>query len=220
MPPDYRQPPSPSPENPYGGTPPGLDQKTLDEEAALGRARSEHLQRLKYSRNIALGAFSLATLALFAVWHSPSLPHPWLVAAGFLQLATLVYLATSSVFAIAYLYREYMTLDAIVTLSMAVFVTIFGMAVGYLVFGIEGSDKLLSRDYLHTLYFSVVTITTLGYGDYRPIGLAMLYAAVEAMVGYVLLGTFVGYIVAQMTRAESRISHSDMPSSTGCTPEP
>ena len=42
------------------------------------------------------------------------------------------------------------------------------------------------------IYFSIVTLTTLGYGDYTPVGkLPQLIAASEAIFGYVSLGFFV-----------------------------
>lgn len=41
------------------------------------------------------------------------------------------------------------------------------------------------------LYFSFVTLTTLGYGDFYPIGLTRWVAVTEAGTGYLLLGIFV-----------------------------
>jgi voltage-gated potassium channel Kch len=38
------------------------------------------------------------------------------------------------------------------------------------------------------IYFSMVTLTTLGYGDYIPQGAGQYLAAVEAMTGYIILG--------------------------------
>jgi hypothetical protein len=37
--------------------------------------------------------------------------------------------------------------------------------------------------FLDYMYFSTVTFTTLGYGDFRPCEHARLYAAAEAMLG-------------------------------------
>lgn len=42
------------------------------------------------------------------------------------------------------------------------------------------------------LYFSVVTFTTLGYGDFRPTEASRAVAAIEALTGYVFLGVMVG----------------------------
>jgi voltage-gated potassium channel Kch len=38
------------------------------------------------------------------------------------------------------------------------------------------------------VYFSMVTLTTLGYGDYIPQGAGQYLAAIEAMTGYIILG--------------------------------
>ena len=46
------------------------------------------------------------------------------------------------------------------------------------------------------LYFSVVTFTTLGYGDMVPREEYRLVAAFQAIQGYVFLGAFVGTLVA------------------------
>lgn len=50
----------------------------------------------------------------------------------------------------------------------------------------------IARDYANVAYFSVVTFTTLGYGDFQPSEPARLLAALEAMLGYVYLGLLVG----------------------------
>ncbi len=50
------------------------------------------------------------------------------------------------------------------------------------------------------LYFSVVTFTTLGYGDVAPIGIARALAAFEAFLGSFTLALFVVVFVKKMTR--------------------
>lgn len=52
----------------------------------------------------------------------------------------------------------------------------------------------IASEYYEALYFSVVTITTLGYGDFTPLGLSRLLSATEALVGLF----FVGYSIAQV----------------------
>lgn len=49
-------------------------------------------------------------------------------------------------------------------------------------------------------YFSVVTFTTLGYGDLTPLGFSRLLAAIEAFVGSFTLALFVVVFVKKMTR--------------------
>lgn len=53
---------------------------------------------------------------------------------------------------------------------------------------------------LNAIYFSVVTFTTLGYGDISPIGLARFIAAFEAFIGSFTMALFVVVFVKKMTR--------------------
>ncbi len=50
------------------------------------------------------------------------------------------------------------------------------------------------------MYFSVVTFTTLGYGDLVPVGASRIVAAIEAFVGSFTLALFVVVFVKKMTR--------------------
>ncbi|HJL16722.1 MAG TPA: potassium channel family protein [Sandaracinaceae bacterium LLY-WYZ-13_1] len=49
-------------------------------------------------------------------------------------------------------------------------------------------DGAVSHDFLHALYYSVVTFTTLGYGDFQPQGVGRAMAALQAFTGYMILG--------------------------------
>jgi hypothetical protein len=51
-----------------------------------------------------------------------------------------------------------------------------------------------------SLYFSIVTFTTLGYGDIAPFGWTRVVAAVEAFAGSFILALFVVVFVKKMTR--------------------
>ena len=57
-------------------------------------------------------------------------------------------------------------------------------------------DAIGSVDYWDALYFSVVTFTSLGYGDISPIGAARLVACVEVMLGLALFGLAVAKVSA------------------------
>jgi hypothetical protein len=50
----------------------------------------------------------------------------------------------------------------------------------------------LDNRFLSGLYFSVVTFTTLGYGDFQPHPDLRLLAGFEAVLGYIYLGLTVG----------------------------
>ncbi|SDD39823.1 ion channel [Kordiimonas lacus] len=54
--------------------------------------------------------------------------------------------------------------------------------------------------FLNSLYYSVVTFTTLGYGDITPVGASRFVAAIEAFTGSFTLALFVVVFVKKMTR--------------------
>ncbi|AMO55435.1 hypothetical protein GZ77_10205 [Endozoicomonas montiporae] len=81
----------------------------------------------------------------------------------------------------------------------------------YLLFGVQEGGRLIqyssdqsllvnARTWLDTLYYSVVTFTTLGYGDITPIGISRLFAALEAFTGSFSMALFVVVFVKKMTR--------------------
>ena len=50
------------------------------------------------------------------------------------------------------------------------------------------------------VYFSTVTFSTLGYGDVTPTAEWRVFAALEAMNGFILIGWSIAYLVAASTR--------------------
>jgi hypothetical protein len=54
--------------------------------------------------------------------------------------------------------------------------------------------------FLASLYYSVVTFTTLGYGDFTPVGISRAIAAFEAFTGSFTIALFVVVFVKKMTR--------------------
>ena len=50
------------------------------------------------------------------------------------------------------------------------------------------------------LYFSTVTFSTLGYGDITPLATWRVFAALEAVNGFILIGWSTAYLVAASTR--------------------
>ena len=68
--------------------------------------------------------------------------------------------------------------------------------------GLNGEHSLLVNieQFFTCCYFSVVTFTTLGYGDLTPLGLSRALAATEAFIGSFTLALFVVVFVKKMTR--------------------
>ncbi|WP_448548544.1 ion channel [Thalassotalea fusca] len=54
--------------------------------------------------------------------------------------------------------------------------------------------------FLSCLYYSIVTFTTLGYGDFTPVGISRAIAAIEAFTGSFTIALFVVVFVKKMTR--------------------
>ncbi|MCE0557659.1 MULTISPECIES: ion channel [unclassified Motilimonas] len=84
-------------------------------------------------------------------------------------------------------------------------------AIFYFIFGISFAGEIVSFNVNHSimenfisllecLYYSVVTFTTLGYGDFTPIGLSRGMAAIEAFTGSFTIALFVVVFVKKMTR--------------------
>ena len=82
---------------------------------------------------------------------------------------------------------------------------------GYFALGISDSGHMVVFNSNHTtlentmsliklMYFSVVTFTTLGYGDLVPVGPSRIIAAIEAFAGSFTLALFVVVFVKKMTR--------------------
>jgi len=84
-------------------------------------------------------------------------------------------------------------------------------AIGYFLFGVSHNGQILQFDidsslrensltFLMSLYYSVVTFTTLGYGDVTPVGITRFIAALEAFIGSFTIALFVVVFVKRMTR--------------------
>ncbi|SFB16960.1 potassium channel LctB [Lentibacillus halodurans] len=61
---------------------------------------------------------------------------------------------------------------------------------------------------IHSLYFSGVTLLTIGYGDITPIGIGRLIALVQALIGYILPTAFVLKLV--QSNQQNRDRRQDM----------
>lgn len=62
----------------------------------------------------------------------------------------------------------------------------------YHAFGLMRGDDWHAIDSVTAVYFSIVTFTTLGYGDYTPALDIQLLAASEALAGLIIFGLFIG----------------------------
>lgn len=71
---------------------------------------------------------------------------------------------------------------------------------GIIAFNPEHSLETNVMNFLHCMYFSVITFTTTGYGDFSPVGFSKIVAAVEAFMGAFAISLFVVVFVRKMTQ--------------------
>lgn len=64
----------------------------------------------------------------------------------------------------------------------------------YTQYGITGQEGII-KSFGDALYFSVVTWTTLGYGDFTPTQESRGWAATEAFLGYIFMGILVALVL-------------------------
>lgn len=77
----------------------------------------------------------------------------------------------------------------------------YGAVDGHTLFGtLKHTVQPTDAAWLDYVYFSFVTFTTVGYGDFVPTGPIRFIAATEALNGWVLLGWSVSFTFLEMQR--------------------
>lgn len=84
---------------------------------------------------------------------------------------------------------------------------IFYFALIYKALGIIDTQTgdILKGDWLEATYFSVVTWSTLGYGDYKPTDEVKKWVMAEVFIGYIFMGLLVGkvlFLLQQVNNSE------------------
>lgn len=92
-----------------------------------------------------------------------------------------------------------------VILLQATLIVVF-CAVIFWHWGIEPPSKDEPKRFSDYLYFSLLTFTTLGYGDFKPSVITRLIAALESLLGYVFLA-----LALDFTTSSTRGSYSEPP---------
>lgn len=86
-------------------------------------------------------------------------------------------------------------------LEAAIFAVVMSILIGSGDYGsLQGVD---TNDFGTLLYYSAITYTTVGYGDVTPVGDIRIFAAVEALVGMVLVAWTASVIFTVMMRDKS-----------------
>ena len=84
-----------------------------------------------------------------------------------------------------------------VFIALFTFIYVFSDAYYNTIEDVSIDDSNGGLDYL---YFSVVTFTTLGYGDLKPLGYIRLFAATEAIIGALMIAYFIVSITRKVMR--------------------
>ncbi|MEM7361021.1 MAG: potassium channel family protein [Pseudomonadota bacterium] len=83
---------------------------------------------------------------------------------------------------------------------MFVFVTAFSnillFAAACYFFGVNSGGQVIFGDIATSLYFSIVTWTTLGYGDISPVPEMRLIASIQALIGYTYMAILIGLFLS------------------------
>ena len=67
--------------------------------------------------------------------------------------------------------------------------------------GANGLDKCGGKTFAESLYFSIITFSTVGYGDLAPVGWGRLIATIEVLTGVLLTSLFIGKIASERQAA-------------------
>lgn len=85
----------------------------------------------------------------------------------------------------------------VLTLSLMNVVVFAGI---YNVNGFLDNGNLIYGEFVDALYFSLVTWTTLGYGDLQPEPSIRFLASLEALMGYMYMAFLIGCVFSEATR--------------------
>lgn len=96
--------------------------------------------------------------------------------------------------------RDVATVSIISVVGVLALISHFGVLFRWTGFQLASSG-VRSESLLDALYFSVVTWTTLGYGDFIPMPEARYIVVVEAIMGYVMMALLISVFVASIAKA-------------------
>ena len=113
---------------------------------------------------------------------------------------------------------ETVSVRAYVTFLLAV-VVLFGMIYAFLTpgengffhIGEEPDGTLFNNKWFNGIYFSVVTISSLGYGDIYPVGISRILTSLEVLIGVAILGIIIAKLTSRRIAFRiARLSRSNM----------
>lgn len=118
-------------------------------------------------------------------------------------MVTTILIGLTIIFMLANLYnfftkkkqkRSYFQSSLFTKLFFSMIILTFGFAVIYYLLSMDGdvlrmnneAGEAIGQDFMEYLYFSGVTILSVGYGDLVPVGAARFFALLQAALGFLL----------------------------------
>jgi potassium channel LctB len=111
---------------------------------------------------------------------------------------------------VACLQKNFLSFETIIIITYLYFSLFVGFGMIYLIcmqsnlLVLIETGNLISGDYfdklITSLYFSAVTLFSVGYGDIVPIGIGRYLAVIEALIGYVLPVVFLARTVIEVEK--------------------
>jgi len=161
------------------------------------------MRRLIQRRQVAPTGWIGLVVVLVLLWVMRGLAKsgavPVLPAAGLLILLALI----ASMTIVWMAMRTRMTFPRLLAYVGLQAYTILIYALIYRSIGVIDSAGTVLRDTSSGLYFSLITWTTLGYGDLRPPENLRLLAGSQAILGYISMGILVALILHWLTSRSS-----------------
>lgn len=97
--------------------------------------------------------------------------------------------------------NNYVSIEKLLFLLLIYVNVLVGFAIVYTIFELSGNVIMINGDlpklngfleiFGTSLYFSGLTLLSVGYGDITPIGIGRLFAIIEALLGYIIPAAFV-----------------------------
>jgi potassium channel LctB len=113
-----------------------------------------------------------------------------------ITIFTVLFMSVKSIWTIHQKSYRYVSLENLLALFLLYLTVFIGFGLIYAVLQINGYEVLLKNGHAtkgtflelfeDSLYFSAITLVTVGYGDIIPIGVGRWIAAMEALLGYIM----------------------------------